>query len=208
MIKVKGGVFMDDFKYLKACGFAKDSSGNLISNVNAFYPKLSCILVHNDDETEDYEFVLHYSPDEGYMRSQVHFSFQEVDELREKLGREGLLKYFSIPDSFLSKVRRSRTSGQAHWKKRHFPLPFKSAKVMKVLGIQPIAIDKFLEAGYDKEQAWRNMQYCISKAAISFNLQFFEPYYEDWKLYYARVGRSAAFSQFVKAVEELQASLE
>lgn len=214
MINLRGGGFMDDIKYLNACGFKKGEDGKLIFKERSFYPKLSCILVKDKDEeevsTSSYEFVLHYSPDEGYMRTELHFKFDEVEEVRASLS-DSLGRFFSLSDSFLRRVRASRAGGQKHWKKRHFSLPFKKAKVMNALGIFESEEEKLARVeesvGYGRDVAFSNMQYWVKRAAISCSFAFFENYYEDWKLYYSKVGRNAAFLDFKKAVEDAQRSV-
>ena len=213
MINLRGGGFMDDIKYLNACGFKKGDDGKLIFNERSFYPKLSCILVKGEDEggeadvSASYEFVLHYSPDEGYMRTELHFKFEEVEEVRSSLC-DGLGKYFSLSDSFLRRVRASRANGQKHWKKRHFPLPFKKAKIQGVLGIFETEEERAEriegEVGYSREVAWSNMQYWIGRSVKEYSLAYFEHYYDDWKFYYSKVGRNLAFNEFKKAVEDKQ----
>lgn len=224
----KGGKFFmidDELKYLKLCGFklSKDSTEVILKEpINSFFPKLSCILKTEKNDSgevieEGYEFVLHYSPDEGFSRCETHFDFDEAPELRSRLD-DSLLRFFSIPDSFLKKVRKSRLGGRRPWKIRRFPLPIKKAKVWDVFGISiPKESNiKLTDLGQDqslvdipfdhelKVVAARNMQVCVKKAAEGYSLNSFSLYYEAWKDFYGGCGKAKAWAQFVKEVKNAQ----
>lgn len=229
MIRVKGGMrIMDELKYLQLCGFRRKKkakgeggvvggreSGDSVDEcvvltkpIRSFYPKVSCVEGSSVDGDGGYSFILHYSPDEGYARCEVHFQLEEAEELREKL-KDSILKFFYLPDSWLKKIRKARANGQKAWKVRHYPLVPRKAKIYEAFGLEykkkladslnsSVAVDSSSTGAVSgdsagagtgaAEIALRNMKVLVEKAASNYSLQVFDLYYEAYKEYHKAVG--------------------
>lgn len=205
---------MIDKDYLEFCGFKKVDNDVVYQKGNYNrVPTLSCKLNSVEGSVGDnVVFVLSFYPDVNSYKFQKEFTFDQLNVIINSIGdgKGDLFYFFSLSDSFLSKVRNARFSGGGRkpWKKRNWPLPFKWAKIKSEFGIDNVFI-----APIDSEeriQCLENMRICIKKAAQSYSYQPFELYYSSFNELLrldgkkGRGSRKIAWSQFKNAVEALQ----
>ena len=199
-----------DKQYLEFLGF-KVQNGDVILEQGGHnkIPTLSCKL---DEDGGEYVFVLSFYPDVDSYKFQKQFTFDQVNDIINSIGNEGpgeegyadLFYFFSLTETFISKVRLARSNGRKAWKKRNWPLPIKWAKVKAFFGIyRTVDNDEIDECLF-------NMNVCVKKAAEFNSNQPFELYYEAYKRFLRLEGKKTkdikkiAWSQFKRDVEKLQ----
>lgn len=226
-------MFVVDLKYLKKVGLYYDESVDFIRiRKNSFrYPTLSC---KQDDEGEGFILVLSYFVSDDFNKQQIEFTIDEWQQFGmdmkkfETLKKSEFLRYFSITNTLVMNVYKSRLKGRKAWKKRNWQLPFRNAQVREAFGVEGgrktnndvgfSSIDNvaLVEKIVECDEVMKN---CVIKAARDFSYMPFDLYFEFYKKKLSlskkidssisdkrkvRTNRDKVFKEFAKQVVALQ----
>ena len=218
-------MFYVDLDYLKKVGLYYDGTLKKVSvrKSSYRYPTLSCRL-----DGDELVFVLSYFISDDYNKQQIEFTladwqeFGKEGEKLETLRKSRFFDYFTITNSLVLEVYKSRLKGRKAWKKRVWSLPFRESKVLEAFGIEKMRkevagassslnIEKISELD-------EIMKRCIAKAAKDFSYMPFDVYFDCYKKKLAllrkvegnevslplRTNRDKVFKEFAKQVVLLQ----
>ena len=221
-------MFVVDLDYLEKVGLYYDEEKDFMRvRKNSFrYPTLSCRM---SDEGEGFVLVLSYFVSDDFNKQQIEFSLQDWQEFGKDcevfkvLKTSEFLRYFSITNTLVMNVYKSRLKGRKAWKKRNWALPFRNAQVREVFGIErmlkevagasSLNVVKIVEEIVELDKIMNN---CIHKSAKDFSYMPFDLYYDCYKKKLSlqkkiegtekngRTNRDKVFKEFAKQVVELQ----
>lgn len=200
-------------EYLKKVGFRLNESNDVSLQRNYRFPTVSAKL---DEDDEQIIFVLSYFVSDDYAKQQIEFDFYDfLADKKSICPREfpDFFDYFSISQTLLSKVYKSRLKGRKAWKKRNWELSVRWANVRKAFGI----VKKVGSGGSgvsvgSLEALNKILNDCIDKAAKDYSYLPFNLYFETLKKKKAllrdnvgsRLTRDKAFKEFVSLVTSKQ----
>ena len=229
-------MFVVDLKYLKKVGLYYDESVDFIRiRKNSFrYPTLSCKLGEDDGGKDEIAsnlvFTLSYFISDDYSKQQIEFTiedwqqFGKEGEVFKNLKASHFFEYFSITNTLVMNVYKSRLKGRKAWKKRNWALPFRNSSVRNAFGVgernnvslvRSVDYVKSVEQIIELDEV---MKLCIVKASQDFSYASFDVYFDCYKKKIKltkkiendslerleRVVRDKVFKEFAKQVLFLQ----
>jgi hypothetical protein len=235
-------MFVVDLKYLKKVGLYYDESADFMRvRKNSFrYPTLSCKLREEDEDEDGNQignnliFVLSYFISDDFAKQQIEFTIEDWQqfgmdcELFKNLRKNDFFHFFSITNTLVMNVYKSRLKGRKAWKKRNWALPFRNSSVREAFGVGERANERnnvslvrsvdYVKSVEQIVELDNVMNLCVHKAAQDFSYAPFDVYFDCYKKKIKltkkieddslerleRVARDKVFKEFAKQVLSLQ----
>ena len=196
-------MFVVDLKYLKKVGLYYDEELGIIrirkSSSSFRYPTLSCKLRDEGDFGKDeiasnLVFTLSYFVSDDFNKQQIEFTIDEWQqfgmngELFKGLKNSRFFDFFSITNTLVMNVYKSRLKGRKAWKRRNFKLPFKVSSVRDAFGVGGGRNDISSTCSFDYVKTVERiveldklMNLCVHKACRDFSYAPFDVYFDCYK---------------------------